>query len=95
LLSDYEINTAPIHIIVVGRKGDKAAIKLFSEARRYASSYLRVDWWDKSEGPLPNANVIYPEMEQAAAFVCSDNACSLPLFDGEAISDTVDELYLN
>ncbi|MFT7673101.1 MAG: hypothetical protein ACI845_001511 [Gammaproteobacteria bacterium] len=94
LLSDYELNIAPVHITVVGSKSDKAAIKLFAEARQYASSYLRVDWWDKSAGPLPNANVTYPEMEQAAAFVCSDNACSLPLFDGDAISDTVDELYL-
>ena len=95
LLADYELNIAPTHITIVGTKEDELALQLFNDARRYASSYLRVDWWDKSEGPLPNDNVTYPELDKAAAFVCSDNACSLPLYDGDAISATVDELYLN
>ena len=95
LLADYELNTAPVHITIVGSKSNESAIQLFTEARRYASSYLRVDWWDKTEGPLPNDNVTYPQLAKAAAFVCSDNACSLPLYDGEAIAKTVDDLYLN
>lgn len=93
LLADYEINTAPVHVTVVGARDDPAAAELFASARTYPASYLRLDWWDRSEGALPNADVVYPELDRAAAFVCSNNACSPPLYDGAAIAPKVAELY--
>ena len=34
--------------------------------------------WDKAEGPLPRADVSYPELAVAAAFVCTEGRCSAP-----------------
>ena len=93
LLADYETNHAPVHITIVGDKQDPQAQALYRAARAFPGSYLRLDWWDRNEGPLLNANVVYPELSRAAAFVCSDNACSLPLYSGEEIVPKVAELY--
>ncbi len=92
LLADDEINRAPVHITVVGAKSDPEAVELFAAARAYPASYLRVDWWDRTEGALPNDDIVYPELDRAAAFVCANNACSLPLADGDAIAARVAEL---
>jgi uncharacterized protein len=65
---------------------------LRSAAQRYAADYLRVDWWDRSEGPLPNPDVKYPPLSKAAAYACSAQACSSPVFDPQKLGDTVDLL---
>ena len=93
LLADYELNNAPAHITIVGVKQDEQAATLFAAARAFPGSYLRLDWWDRSEGTLPNDNVVYPQLEKAAAFVCSDNACSRPLFDAAEIAPMIEQLY--
>ena len=93
LLADYELNTAPVHITIIGAKEDATARELFDAARVYPASYMLLDWWDRSEGSLPNNSIVYPELDRAAAFVCSDNACSLPLFSAEEIAPKVAELY--
>jgi len=93
LLADYELSRDPVHITVVGNKKDKAAQELFAAARAYAASYLRVDWWDRSEGTLPNDNIQYPELERAALFACSDNACSQPMYEGDSIDAAIENLY--
>jgi len=93
LLADYELNSAPVHITIVGAKQDLAARALFDAARSFPGSYLRLDWWDRSEGPLANADIVYPELPRAAAFVCSNNACSIPLYDSAEIGPKVIELY--
>ena len=61
-------------------------------ALRYPADYLRVDWWDRREGPLPNPDVTYPKLARAAAFACTGNACSLPVFDPRQIALAVDRL---
>ncbi len=93
LLADTEINSGPVQITVVGAKSDAVAKDLFAAARAYPASYLRVDWWDRAEGPLANDDIVYPELDHAAAFVCANGACSLPLYDGAEIAATVAELY--
>ena len=52
-------------------------------------TYKRVEWWDQREGALPNPDVQYPELEQAAAFVCTDRSCSPPIFSPDKISSLV------
>jgi hypothetical protein len=42
--------------------------------------YKRLEWFDKTEGPLPNADVEYPDMPRAAGFICTGSACSSPAF---------------
>ena len=93
LLADYELGRDPVHVTVVGSKQDENAQKLFAAARNYAASYLRVDWWDAAEGALPNDNIVYPELERAALFACSDSACSQPMYDGDALNEAIANLY--
>ena len=80
LLADREQSNAPIHITVVGRKADRAAQDLHAAALRYPSDYLQIDWWDRDEGRLPNPEIQYPQLDQAAAFACSASACSMPVY---------------
>jgi uncharacterized protein len=88
LLADQEIAAPPRHITIVGRKEDSAAQALFRAALQDPSTYKRVEWWDEREGPLPNNDVEYPVLEQAAAFVCGDKSCSAPIFSPEKLTDS-------
>ena len=86
LLADREIVSPPLHITVVGRKEDAAAQKLFAAAIQEPTTYKRVEWLDEREGGLPNADVEYPTLGRAAAFFCTDKACSAPVF---AVDDLI------
>jgi hypothetical protein len=68
-------------VTVVGPKDDEAAARLYAAALAFPVAYKRVEWWDRAEGPLPNADVEFPELDEAAAFSCVDSLCSLPVFD--------------
>jgi len=90
LLADAELGGAPTHVTIVGHKDDASAQALHSAALRYPSVYRRVDWWDKREGAMPNPDVRYPELARAAAFICTGNTCSLPVFDSSQLARTLD-----
>jgi uncharacterized protein len=89
LLADREIGAAPLHLAIVGRKSDPAARVLFAAALKQPVTYKRVEWWDQNEGALPNPDVQYPELKQAAAFLCTDRSCSAPIFSPDKISSLV------
>jgi uncharacterized protein YyaL (SSP411 family) len=80
LIADDEMAREPAHVTIVGARNDPAAQALYAAARRYPTRYLRIEWWDRSEGPLPNPDIEYPELSQAAAFACANGVCSLPVF---------------
>jgi uncharacterized protein YyaL (SSP411 family) len=80
LLAHRELSAPPLHITVVGSKADSAAWALFLAALKQPATYKRVEWFDESEGPLPNADVEYPRIAKAAAFICTDRNCSAPIF---------------
>jgi uncharacterized protein YyaL (SSP411 family) len=80
LLADRELGSPPQHLTVVGGKDDPAAQALFEAAIKLPGTYRRIEWWDKREGPLPNADVEYPTLGRAAAFRCTDNSCSPPIY---------------
>jgi hypothetical protein len=86
LLADKEIASPPLHITVVGRKDDPAAQRLFAAAIQEPTIYKRVEWLDEREGGLPNPDVEYPTLSRAAAFLCTDKACSAPVF---AVDDLI------
>jgi uncharacterized protein len=86
LLADRELNAPPLHITVVGKKDDPAARQLFLAAIAQPATYKRVEGWDQGEGALPNPDVQYPEVEKAAAFICTDRRCSAPIVDPARIS---------
>ncbi|MBV8910578.1 MAG: thioredoxin domain-containing protein [Gammaproteobacteria bacterium] len=89
LLADRELANAPIHITVVGGKHDPAAQALHAAALAFPASYLQVDWWDRAEGPLPNPEINYPQLQRAAAFACTQRTCSMPVYQPDDISRTV------
>jgi len=92
LIADYEFTHSPTHLTVVGHKDDPAAQALFLATLLIPSGYRRIEWWDDREGPLPHAEVEYPALEKAAAFVCSERTCSKPIFVPEEIKSRADEL---
>ena len=52
LLADAEVNSDPLHIVIVGGKSDAAAKKLFDAAVKYPVVYKQIEWQDKQEPPL-------------------------------------------
>ena len=89
LLADFELHADPLHVTAMGAKNDPAARTLFSALLHLPPWYKRVEWWDRSEGALPNPDVSYPSPKRAAAFVCTENRCSLPIFDAGEIAEFV------
>jgi uncharacterized protein len=92
LLSDRELSEDPTHITIVGHKDSAEAAILHAAGRAYPALYKRIDWWDKREGQLPNPDVQYPELDQAAAFACTNKICSQPVFDPADLADTVSRM---
>ena len=86
LLADQEMTSSPLHITVVGRKDDPKAQELFAAAIRQPRTYKRIEWLDEREGALPNPDVGYPTLSKAAAFLCTEQACSAPVF---AVADLI------
>ena len=81
LLAETEFTRPPIHITIVGAKKDPTAKALFQTALSAGQVYKRVEWWDPAEGPLPRADVQYPTLPHAAAFLCTASTCSAPISD--------------
>ena len=81
LLADRELGREPAHVTIVGAKDDPEAQALYAAARTYPTRYLRIEWLDRREGPLPASDIEYPELPQAAAFACANGACSVPVFE--------------
>jgi hypothetical protein len=86
LILDREMNADPMHLTVIGPKQDSTTQALYNAALRVAGAYKRLDWWDRSEGPLPNPDVNYPPLKKPAAFVCTDQRCSVPITRPEDIA---------
>jgi uncharacterized protein len=92
LVADAELSNEPTHITIVGHKDDQRSAVLHAAARRFPAIYKRIDWWDKREGPLPNPDVQYPELDEPAPFACTDRICSQPVFDPEDLAKTVTQM---
>lgn len=90
VLAEREITRDPVHIAIVGAKHDPEAAALFTAAKRYPAGYRRLEWWDRSEGALPNPDIEYPVLERAAAFACANRTCSLPVFLPDDLSAAVE-----
>jgi uncharacterized protein YyaL (SSP411 family) len=89
LLAAHELSNDPIHVTIVGKKGDPAGLSLFKAALKYPAPYRRLEWWDRAEGPLPNPDVNYPTLPTSAAFACSGKSCSLPVLDPKDVAAAI------
>ncbi|MBY0359279.1 MAG: DUF255 domain-containing protein [Candidatus Obscuribacterales bacterium] len=92
LLADRELAAAPAHITIVGAKEDPQALALFQAANQCPFVYKRIDWCDPKEGPMPNPDTDYPLMKKAAAFVCVNQRCSLPVYDPLSLFNMVKKM---
>ena len=92
LLAMQEFETDPLHITVVGRRGDSKSEVLLGAALKYYSAYKRSELWDRAEGALPREDVSYPDLGEAAAFICSNQRCSLPIREPQQISEMIRQL---
>jgi uncharacterized protein YyaL (SSP411 family) len=92
LLADAELSSEPVHVTVVGRRSDPRSQALLVAALGDPSGYKRVEAWDPAEGPLPNADVEFPELASPAAFACGSGRCSLPAFDAATLRTRIEKL---
>jgi hypothetical protein len=91
LLADMEMGKAPLHVVVVGSKQDATAAKLFTAAVRHPVFYKQTEWQDPKDDPL-HRGVTYPALPNAAAYICTDGACSAPISKPEDIAPRLDRL---
>jgi uncharacterized protein YyaL (SSP411 family) len=89
LLAEQEYTRPPLHVTIVGSKHDPQARLLFAAATNPGTSYMRIEWWDMTEGPLPFADVQYPSLSHAAAFLCTATTCSSPITDPKVLEARV------
>ena len=89
LLCSRESAADPAHVTVVGAKDDPDARALYAAALGLPLPYRRIEWLDAAEGALPRADVEYPELGRAAAFVCRAGRCSAPAFDAQQLIQRV------
>jgi uncharacterized protein len=92
LLAADELARPPLHITVAGRPDDPAARALYAAARRTPGRYKRTDLWDRTAGPLRNTAVQFPSVKAAAAFICSQTSCSLPISKPADLERAADRL---
>jgi hypothetical protein len=93
LLADRELRTEPAHVTIVGAKDDPDAKALFAATLRAAPDYARIEWLDPREGALPRNDVAYPQPPHAAAFLCANGACSVPISTTERLSEKFARLF--
>jgi uncharacterized protein YyaL (SSP411 family) len=92
LLADDDFNSPPLHVVTVAKKDDTTGKELFLAALKYPSASKRTEWWDRAEGPMPNPDVQYPVLPKAAAFVCTQRRCSLPIFQAAKVAESIRRL---
>lgn len=87
LLAADEYERDPTHVVIVGSKQNEQAQKLFSASLALPAEYFRLEWFDRSEGPLYHHDIEYPQLDKPAAFVCTNGRCSVPLFNAAQLRD--------
>ncbi len=86
-LAEAEVANDPLHLAIVGNKNDATSRKLFETALAFPYVYKQVEVIDRSEkSSIPDAD-IYPQMPKTAAYVCTNHACSLPVFDEKHLAE--------
>jgi len=82
----------PIHIAVVGPFGDARTNALLLEGRRMFCPGKIVKGFDPKEGQPKWGDIIFPYDERPVAFVCTDRMCSAPVYQVEAMKESVADM---
>jgi uncharacterized protein YyaL (SSP411 family) len=99
LLAAQELSVSAPHFTVVGKKQDSVASELFivgleQSGPSQSGWYKRLEWWDKTEGPLQNSDVTYPGFDKPAGYVCVDKLCSTPAFTAQKYKQMSERILL-
>jgi uncharacterized protein len=86
LLALADGTSDPLHVTVVGPADSDDARALLLSALSDPRAFKRVELWDKRTGPLPRADVSYPQLARPAAFVCTAGQCSSPCYTPEQLN---------
>jgi uncharacterized protein YyaL (SSP411 family) len=95
LLADGESSLPPPHFAIVGLKNDPAAKELFFVSQQFPLAYRQTEFIDRSEGKLPGSDIDYPDLPKAAAFFCSGNTCSAPVYTEDKLRNRFEQLRKN
>lgn len=82
----------PVHIVVVGEKGNPMSQKLFSRALELYAPGKVVRLLDPEIDQLFVGEVTFPRAETSRAYVCTDKLCSSPIQDAEVLGDYLQEV---
>ncbi|PJA80086.1 MAG: hypothetical protein CO149_01345, partial [Nitrospirae bacterium CG_4_9_14_3_um_filter_51_5] len=82
----------PLHIAVVGISGDARTNVLLLEGRRMFWPGKIVKGFDPREGQPRWGDIVFPYDERPVAFVCTDRMCSAPVFQAEAMKESVADM---
>jgi thioredoxin:protein disulfide reductase len=92
LLAEYLVANSPAHIVIVGSKTNPIAKILFLTALANSPVYTRIDFWDKTLGPMMNSDTEYQVMDKPAAYVCQGFQCSFPIYNTPDLINKLHEL---
>jgi uncharacterized protein YyaL (SSP411 family) len=82
----------PVHIAVLGTPGDPRATALLLEGRRLYCPGKIVRAYDPLEGQPKWGEIVFPFDGRPVVFVCTDRICSAPVFQEEAIKESIAEI---
>ena len=87
LLAHEELTREPIHITVIGARGDATTEALWREAIKVPDFFVVTERFTREEldvgkdvGEELAAGVKFPRLAKPAAFLCANKTCSLPMF---------------
>ncbi len=89
LLAHEDLQTAPLHVTILGGKNDAASKALHTAVLRAFTQHEVIEWRDPTDPhPLPTS-VQYPKLPRAAMFLCTATSCSSPVFDPAQVAARV------
>jgi uncharacterized protein YyaL (SSP411 family) len=79
-----------LHVTIVAKKKDPQGQALFDSAKKYLSHPEMLEWLDPDEASLSKRKIKYPSLKTAAAFICTGNQCSRPIFQAEKLVERIE-----
>jgi uncharacterized protein YyaL (SSP411 family) len=94
LLANEDVTQSPIHVTIVGSPSNPETIALHNAALRSITSHELIEIRDPSDpSPLPTT-VTYPKLNRPGLFLCTQSACSSPVFHAEDVRGKIQRAQL-
>jgi thiol:disulfide interchange protein DsbD len=88
-----KLSAEPLDITIVGEKTDPVAADLYKTAKKIAPANSKIIWWDQSSNqPSPHPEISYPKLDKAAAYLCMENNCSLPMMSTGDLEQSIQQM---